>query len=140
MNIRKIISLIGFLCLVLALAGCAGTEGGLVSEKGLQAAQTADTGKTTGTADIAETIEGAANTQSFKEEDLLKLQSSLTEIVTAGDVSKCTELTVEQYFVTCEINILSATAKSAADTQVCDKASNEYIKGRCVAQVKLKTS
>lgn len=71
-------------------------------------------------------------------ENLLSLQDQLSEIVTEGDASRCQELSLEQFVVSCEVNILSAQAKTASDTGVCDKASTDDIKARCVATVELK--
>jgi hypothetical protein len=145
------------ICISLLLAGCVSTEGRQAGENGADAGRstdavkTSETGKMTGPGQTAVTVNSADSGNlspetmeseqsiTFSEQDLLRFQDRLNEIVKSGDVSKCKELTVQQFFVTCEVDMLSAQAKSADDTQVCDKASKKEIKDRCVAQVKLKT-
>lgn len=70
-----------------------------------------------------------------QETDLIAQQDLLNKIVADGDISGCSELEMEQFFVNCEVYILSARAENAGDTAVCDDASNDNIKDRCVAQV-----
>ncbi len=70
-----------------------------------------------------------------QETNLIAQQDLLNEITAGGDISRCSELEMEQFFVNCEVYILSARAENASDIAVCDEASNDNIKERCVAQV-----
>ncbi len=70
-----------------------------------------------------------------QETGLIAQQDLLNEIVAGGEISRCSEFEMEQFFVNCEVYILFARAENNADTQVCDEASNDNIKERCVAQV-----
>ena len=69
---------------------------------------------------------------------LLSLQDQLSQIVKTGDVSKCTDLSMEQYAKSCEVNILANKATTATDTAVCDTASSEDLKTQCLTLVAAK--
>ena len=73
--------------------------------------------------------------QRGSDEDLLALQDKLNEIVLSGELQRCEELYMEQFFTNCEVIILSGRANSAEDTGVCEAASNEAIKLRCESAV-----
>lgn len=68
-------------------------------------------------------------------EELLEVQSKLAEVVATGDKEKCKELKYNQFFSSCEVNILANSAENAEDLGVCDGASNNDIKEKCAVLV-----
>lgn len=66
---------------------------------------------------------------------LLSLQDQLSQIVRTDDLSRCSELSMEQYQRSCQVNILANRAQSAEDTAVCDEAANEDLKKQCLSLV-----
>ncbi len=89
-----------------------------------------------GKANPSTTAPAAAAEPPAEIKELLKMQDQLSTIVKSGDISKCKDLGMTQYVMSCEINVMLSSAKSKDDTAVCDKASTKDIKDQCLMLLK----
>jgi hypothetical protein len=120
-NMNRIIKTLLIASLTLLFVGCQSNEDGGV-DMGSQ-------GKVEGGVEVMTNAEGEVQDQTSM---LLEMQGKLSEIVLSGDVERCKELTLEQYLTSCEANILANRAQSPGDATVCDEASTENNKTRCI--------
>ncbi len=118
---NRIIKTLLIASLTLLFVGCQSNEDGGV-DMGSQ-------GKVEGGVEVMTNAEGEVQDQTSM---LLEMQGKLSEIVLSGDVERCKELTLEQYLTSCEANILANRAQSPGDATVCDEASTENNKTRCI--------
>ena len=86
---------------------------------------------TSGVANIVPAAENGATQVSDDVKNLLANQDQLNLLVEKGDVAGCKGLTMAQFQVSCETNILANKAKSNQDLSVCDTASTAEIKTQC---------